>query len=503
MDNITRNNTIINAMRERNAQSSSQPVRKAFKRIGNWSPQSAANKKPQFQMSDSELESLLTTNVDRSKVGSAFSVAQSAHDPNRELHDNDAQFETDIQSSQLPPNGQLPASTLGDSHTIHQETSYDGDDNSEQTMLVALLREQSLINQKIEGILARGVRLAPNAESINLEAFKSELEDNFREANSKLKFDFSVSLRGIPTFEKLSNKLEYYDELLALKARITDLLLRLKEGTLIRQADFHCTINPAFVQLSNFHEIASLTNDMSYSLQYYQTGLHYCTILEAVELRISEIKSTLIDPTESLAIFRTHRKRTSNQKLNSIFHKLRNDEQRNAQIRGAADSSIRDEDDHRNVQTTSNADTVPKSTIRNNAAANNSANRRRRSRSVSSQRNLSYVTQRNRNNGRQWNRSVNWGPNTSANQSYSRGNQRWMNRVSNSSVQANRTNNSNMQSSRATNSRFHNTSDARNSSHANNHSFRNYADDYEFERSFDSRPNDFYYGPKTFCQSRK
>jgi hypothetical protein len=514
MDNITRINTRFNAMRE----STSQPTRKGVKRTGNWSPQSASNKKSQFKMSDSDLESLLTMNVGRANAGSMFDVAQTSHNSENDLHEHDATLssQNEFQSSQVPPNGQTDSANSPSNQRDNQR------DNEEQLELITLLRQQSLTNQRIEELMSRGVRLSANPESLNLGALKAEFKDKLHEIMSNTTIDFTATLRDVPTFQKLPPKLEYYDELLALKTRLTDLLLRLQGGTLIPKAEFCCTINPAFIQLTNFREVANSVNELSYNLQFCQTGLHYVSILEVVESRIAEIKTTLLNPTESLAIFRNCRYRSMNQKLNTIFHKLRTDDQRNADIGGASTSLIQ-MDTHQTVQNNvgSNNDTIPKTA---NASNTNSMNRRHRSRSrsISAQRARSTSAHRvstnlgihKRNSDQMYNRQVSWAGNTdrslngSANQSRFHNDRVWVNSSTHNAMQSSRVENFGPRNNVMINERQvqfgRNTN--RNSYRGNNHSFRNYgnyADDYNIESGSESGPDDFYYGPRAFHSSHK
>jgi hypothetical protein len=337
-----------------------------------------------------------------------------------------------------------------------------------------------------------------------LESFKTELEDGLRNTLANIKFELTPALREIPEFNKLPYKLEYYDELLTLKTRLTDLLLRLKAGTLIKKEDLRCSINPAFVQLSNFHEIASHTNELSYSLQYHQTGLHYITILEAVEARISDIKSTLINPAESLAIFRDFRRRTTNQKLNAIFHKLRIDAQRNSDI-GDSANSLMQEDSSAQNNSVSNNDTVPKS------ARMSTTNRHHRSRNQNRLRNRSLSGARS--SSLTLNRDAHTNSATLGQQSRVYTNKTWINRTS-GSVQTNRigsagqSNRPNQFGSRSNNNITISNNTARSNHYSrpnrtNNNSFRNYADDWPIESDSDEGPMQYYSGPKPFYRARK
>jgi hypothetical protein len=237
----------------------SRPSHKSLKRVGNWSPPSVSNKKSQFKMSDSDLDVLLAMNVGR---GNANSMSNSEND----LRENDAdlgsQSQNGVPSSQVPPN-----------NSNSDPTNINEQDNDGQLELVGLLRQRSLLNQQIDDILARGVRLPSNTEQFNLAAFKTELNGKLRDTLSNVDYEFSAMLRDVPNFPKLPHRLEYYDELLALKTRLTDLLIRLKSGTLIQKADLGNRVNPAFMQLTNFSEVSARTNEIAFNLHYCQMGL--------------------------------------------------------------------------------------------------------------------------------------------------------------------------------------------------------------------------------------
>jgi hypothetical protein len=220
-----------------------------------------------------------------------------------------------------------------------------------------------------------------------------------------------------------------------------------------------------------------------------------------------------VEPAESLAIFRDFRRRTNNQKLSSIFYKLRNDAQRNDDIGGTSTSLVHDESNAQNNSASLN-DTIPKPT-----SSNSSGNQRHRSRSCNHSRNRSWSGQRNRSLSSQRNHAndvvktkdtrsnnVSFGPPTLVQQSRVHTNKTWVNRAANSSIQSNVANQfasrSNITIANRTSNANHNR-DRRNSNRNANYSFRNYADYYPIESDSDDGPSPYYYGPNAHYQPRK
>ena len=339
MDRLTIQNTRKNAAGI--GMSGSQATNfgaKSGKRKVSWSPQFAtsAQKRSSVKMSDSELESMLTTDKQLSKPSN-----ETSNEPSNELSNEPV---NELPSSQLPSSSAELDHELVDNNEPTSAQPQNNEmselpsrldihhDNAAQSRLGKLLRNKEIIEQEIQAILASGITAPSSTTTLNIPELKSEFEGSFSRAVENMSAKFQVKMQKLDTFSSITERLELLDEYLAMRHRVSDLVTRLKAGTLIPVGNFNSIINPAFKQISNFDEVSANQNGAMFEINLAQIGLHYLSVLEELEVRITNLRSSLHDCDELLATYRHFRPKSFNQKLNAIFYKLRLDRDRSMEI---------------------------------------------------------------------------------------------------------------------------------------------------------------------------